>query len=80
MPGLSHVGLFALALVLLIAYGWAMKRWGRAAERAEWLKATREAQEEVQGAVERARRDPVRVDRDWLKGAKSGTPPKGKAP
>lgn len=71
----TQLVLVGIVLLLLAAYGWAMKRWGRSVERAKYLKMVLDTEREVKGAVDRARQTPVRVDADWLKGSRAETPP-----
>ena len=74
LPTAQLAGAGAL-LLLVVALCWAAYRWGRSAERAKGLKLVLEAEREMKGAVDRARESPVRVDAEWLKGSRAGTPP-----
>ena len=76
----GQLALGAGALLLLAAVCWASYRWGWKAHEAKVLKTVLEAERRMGSAVAHARADPVRVDLDWLKGPRAGTPPKPKAP
>ena len=69
MPGLPYtqLALGAVVLVLLGLYGWAMRRWGWKAHEAKTLKIVLDAERRVTESLEIARREPLVVDRDWLR-------------
>ena len=69
IPGLPYtqLALGAVILLLLVAYGWAMKRWGRSAEQARMRAKVLQIEREVHGAVGTARETPVKVDDEWLR-------------
>lgn len=76
MPPLPYTQLAVggAAVLLLAALCWAFYRWGRSAEHAKALKIILDAERKMQGAVEKARADPLRVDRSWVRRGSGSTP------
>lgn len=75
MPGLPYtqLALGAVVLALLVLYGWAMRRWGWKSHEAKTLKIVLDAERRVTEALEVARREPLALDREWLRSG--GGPP-----
>lgn len=69
IPGIPYtqLALGAVIFVLLVLYGWAMRRWGWKAHEAKTLKIVLDAERRVTEAMDVARREPLRLNSEWLR-------------